>query len=131
MAKAAYTTKNIGHYGLSYEHYTHFTSPIRRYPDVLVHRLLLHCLLKEKPRYSNDELEELCKQSSLMERQSQKAEREAIKYKQVEYLSSRIGEQYEGVISGVIARGFFVELADNKCEGMVTLNNTDENFVFD
>ena len=131
MAKAVYTTKNIGHYGLAYEHYTHFTSPIRRYPDVLVHRLLLQNLLKERPRYTNDELEELCNHSSLMERNSQKAEREAIKYKQVEYLSTRIGETYEGIISGVIARGFFVELVDNKCEGMVPVNAMDEDFVFD
>jgi ribonuclease R len=131
MAKAIYTTKNIGHYGLAYEHYTHFTSPIRRYPDVLVHRLLLQTLLKEKPRYTNDELEELCKQSSLMERQAQKAEREAIKYKQVEYLSTRIGEQFDGIISGVIAKGFFVELVANKCEGMVSVYGADEDFAFD
>ena len=131
MAKAAYTTKNIGHYGLAFEYYTHFTSPIRRYPDVLVHRLLLQTLLKERPRYTNDELEELCKTSSLMERQAQKAEREAIKYKQVEYLSSRIGQQFDGIISGVIARGFFVELIENKCEGMVSVFGADEDFVFD
>lgn len=131
MAKAVYTTKNIGHYGLAYDHYTHFTSPIRRYPDVLVHRLLLQTLLKDRPRYTSEELEDLSKQSSLMERQSQKAEREAIKYKQVEYLSTRIGEVYEGIISGVIARGFFVELVENKCEGMVALVNMQEDFVYD
>lgn len=131
MAKAVYTTKNIGHYGLAFEHYTHFTSPIRRYPDVLVHRLLLSTLLKEKPRYSNVELEELCQSSSLMERNAQKAEREAIKYKQVEYLSSRIGEKYKGIISGVIARGFFVELLDNKCEGMVNVHDMDEDYIYD
>jgi len=131
MAKAAYTTKNIGHYGLAYEHYTHFTSPIRRYPDVLVHRLLLQTLLKERAVYTDDELEDLCNQSSLMERQAQKSEREAIKYKQVEYLSKRIGEQFEGVISGVIARGFFVELIDNRCEGMVNLDRQTEDFVYD
>lgn len=131
MAKAAYTTKNIGHYGLAYEHYTHFTSPIRRYPDVLVHRLLLQTLLKERAVYTDEELEDLCNQSSLMERQAQKSEREAIKYKQVEYLSKRIGEQFEGVISGVIARGFFVELIDNRCEGMVNLDRQTEDFVYD
>lgn len=131
MAKAAYTTKNIGHYGLAYEHYTHFTSPIRRYPDVLVHRLLLQTLLKERAVYTDEELEDLCNQSSLMERQAQKSEREAIKYKQVEYLSKRIGEQFEGVISGVIARGFFVELIDNRCEGMVNLDRHTEDFVYD
>jgi ribonuclease R len=131
MAKAAYTTKNIGHYGLAYEHYTHFTSPIRRYPDVLVHRLLLQTLLKERAVYTDEELEDLCNQSSLMERQAQKSEREAIKYKQVEYLSKRIGEQFEGVVSGVIARGFFVELIDNRCEGMVNLDRQTEDFVYD
>ncbi|MEZ4978753.1 MAG: ribonuclease R [Chitinophagales bacterium] len=131
MAKAAYSTSNIGHYGLAYEFYTHFTSPIRRYPDVLVHRLLLQTLMKNKPLYSKDELEELCKQSSLMERQAQKAEREAIKYKQVEYLSSRIGQQFSGIISGVIARGFFVELDENKCEGFVSLQNFNEDFLYD
>lgn len=131
MAKAAYTTKNIGHYGLAYEHYTHFTSPIRRYPDVLVHRLLLQTLLKERPIYTDQELEELCNQSSLMERQSQKAEREAIKYKQVEYLSKYVGEEFDGVISGVIARGFFVELIENRCEGMVNLDQHMEDYVYD
>ncbi|MCB9256852.1 MAG: ribonuclease R [Chitinophagales bacterium] len=131
MAKAAYSTSNIGHYGLAYEFYTHFTSPIRRYPDVLVHRLLLQTLMKNKPLYSKDELEELCKQSSLMERQAQKAEREAIKYKQVEYLSTRIGQQFSGIISGVIARGFFVELDENKCEGFVSLQNFNEDFLYD
>ena len=131
MAKAAYSTKNIGHYGLAYEHYTHFTSPIRRYPDVLVHRLLLQTLMKDKPRYTNTELEDLCNSSSLMERQAQKAEREAIKYKQVEYLSTRIGQEFKGIISGVIAKGFFVELIENKCEGMVSLYDFEEDFVYD
>lgn len=131
MAKAAYSTKNIGHYGLSYPHYTHFTSPIRRYPDVLVHRLLLQTLMKDKPRYTNVELEDLCNSSSLMERQAQKAEREAIKYKQVEFLSSRIGQQFKGIISGVIGKGFFVELVDNKCEGMVSIYDFEEDFVYD
>lgn len=131
MAKAAYSTGNIGHYGLAYEFYTHFTSPIRRYPDVLVHRLLLQTLMKDKAVYTKEELDELCKQSSLMERQAQKAEREAIKYKQVEYLSTRIGQQYTGIISGVIARGFFVELEENKCEGFVSLQNLNEDFLFD
>ena len=131
MAKAEYTTKNIGHYGLAFDHYTHFTSPIRRYPDILVHRLLLSTLLHEKPRYNAVELEELCKQSSLMERSAQKAEREAIKYKQVEYLSTKIGEKFKGVISGVIARGFFVELIANKCEGMVAVTGMDEDFTFE
>jgi len=131
MAKAAYSTKNIGHYGLAYDYYTHFTSPIRRYPDVLVHRLLLQTLTKDKPRYTNVELEELCNSSSLMERQAQKAEREAIKYKQVEFLSSRIGHEFKGIISGVIPKGFFVELIENKCEGMVSIYDFSEDFVYE
>lgn len=131
MAKAEYTIKNIGHYGLGFEYYTHFTSPIRRYPDVLVHRILLQMLLKERPSYTKNELDELCKSSSLMERQAQKAEREAIKYKQVEYLSKYVGKEFEGVISGVISRGFFVELNANKCEGFVSLNEMNEDFIFD
>lgn len=131
MAKAEYTTKNIGHYGLGFEYYTHFTSPIRRYPDVLVHRILMQMLLKEKPFYTVNELEELCKSSSMMERQAQKAEREAIKYKQVEYLSKYVGEEFDGVISGVIVKGFFVELIANKCEGFVSLQNMKEDFIFD
>lgn len=131
MAKAEYTTKNIGHYGLSYEYYTHFTSPIRRYPDVLVHRILLERMLKEKPNYSKSELEELCRTSSMMERKAQSSEREAIKYKQVEFLLNKVGEQFDGVISGVIARGFFVEMIDNKCEGFVSLSDFDENFIFE
>ncbi len=91
----------------------------------------MQTLLKERAVYTDEELEDLCNQSSLMERQAQKSEREAIKYKQVEYLSKRIGEQFEGVISGVIARGFFVELIDNRCEGMVNLDRQTEDFVYD
>lgn len=131
MAKAEYTTKNIGHYGLAFEHYTHFTSPIRRYPDVLVHRLLLERMLKEKPHYSRAELEELCRTSSMMERKAQSAEREAIKYKQVEYLLNKVGQQFDGIISGVISRGFFVEMFENKCEGFVSLSDFDENYIFE
>jgi ribonuclease R len=131
MAKAEYTTKNIGHYGLAFEHYTHFTSPIRRYPDVLVHRLLLERMLKEKPHYSRGELEELCRTSSAMERKAQSAEREAIKYKQVEYLLNKVGQQFDGIISGVVGRGFFVEMFENKCEGFVSLSEFDENFIFE
>lgn len=131
MAKAAYTIKNIGHYGLAFEHYTHFTSPIRRYPDVLVHRLLLNTLMKNRPVYTKQELEDLCKQSSIMERQAQKAEREGIKYKQVEYMSKRIGEEFDGVVSGVISRGFFVEIPENACEGMISLYDLDEDLVYD
>jgi ribonuclease R len=131
MAKAEYTTKNIGHYGLAYNHYTHFTSPIRRYPDVLVHRLLLERMLKEKPHYNKMELEELCRISSMMERKAQSAEREAIKYKQVEFLLNKVGQEFDGIITGVISRGFFVEMLENKCEGFVSLSEFDETFLFE
>lgn len=131
MAKAEYTTKNIGHYGLAFEYYTHFTSPIRRYPDVLVHRLLIEKMMKQKPFYTGEELEELCQQSSMMERKAQSAEREGIKYKQVEFLQDKIGQEFEGVISGVISRGLFVELTANKCEGFASLSEFDDDFIYE
>lgn len=122
MSKAYYTTKNIGHYGLAFEHYSHFTSPIRRYPDLLVHRILENVLTKQKPPYDQGSLEEMCGHCSLQERNAMSAERESVKYKQVEYMSERIGEEFDGIISGVIARGIFVELVDNKCEGFIPEN---------
>ncbi|MGB0885140.1 MAG: ribonuclease R [Chitinophagales bacterium] len=130
MAKAVYTTKNIGHYGLAFDFYTHFTSPIRRYPDVLVHRLLANQVHKEKNFYDKEELEEILQQASIMEKKAQQSERSAIKYKQVEYIKDFIGETFEGVISGVINKGFFVELVENKCEGFVPLYQLDEEFIF-
>jgi len=132
MAKAAYTTKNIGHYGLAMEYYTHFTSPIRRYPDVLVHRLTFELLTGSKHFPDKNDLEARCKNSSLMERKAMDAEREATKYKQIEYLSDKEGEIFEGIISGVTPRGVFVELVSNKCEGMVSteLLGT-EDFIFE
>lgn len=131
MAKASYTTKNIGHYGLAFDFYTHFTSPIRRYPDVLVHRLLANMAHNEKNIYLKEELEELLQHASLMEKKAQSSERSATKYKQVEYLQKHIGETFEGIISGVINRGFFVELTANKCEGFVPLYQLDEEFLYD
>lgn len=133
MAKAQYTTDNIGHFGLAFEYYTHFTSPIRRYPDVLVHRILESVLEdRRQPTYMKDELESLCRHSSDGERAALEAEREAIKYKQVEYLSDKVGMEFNGIITGVISRGFFVELDENKCEGMVSIDElTDENYAFD
>ncbi len=133
MAKAEYTTGNIGHYGLAMEYYTHFTSPIRRYPDVLVHRLLENLLAgKNDLIIDKDELESRCKNSSLMERKAMDAEREAVKYKQIEFLQDKIGGEFDGIITGVIARGIFVEMTDNKCEGMVSTEWLgDEDFEFE
>jgi len=131
MAKAIYTTKNIGHYGLGFEYYTHFTSPIRRYPDVMVHRLLQHYLDGGKSP-DIDKLEEQCKHSSDMEKLAAEAERSSIKYKQVQYLQDKIGEEFDGIISGVTEWGIFVELKENHCEGMVRLRELqDDNYYFD
>lgn len=118
MPKAIYTTDHNGHYGLGFEYYTHFTSPIRRYPDVMVHRLLDARLNKET--YSNQkELENLCKHSSDMERMAAEAERASVKFKQVEFMSDKIGQEFDGVISGVTEWGIYVEIIENKCEGMI------------
>ena len=121
MAKAIYTTENIGHYGLGFEHYCHFTSPIRRYPDVLVHRILLECL--NGNIVPDKKLEAKCKHSSERERGAMDAERAGNKYKQVEYMKNYLGEEFEGVISGVAAFGFWVETIDHKCEGLVSINS--------
>ena len=132
MAKAEYTTKNIGHYGLAMEFYTHFTSPIRRYPDVLVHRLVYEELTGRDHELSVEDLNEACRNSSLMERKAMEAEREATKYKQVEFLEDKVGQEFDGIISGLIARGIFVEMTENKCEGMVALDDMgDDDYVYD
>lgn len=133
MAKAAYSTHNIGHYGLAFTHYTHFTSPIRRYPDVMVHRILNQYLTDKTTLNRNlDELEKKCEHTSIMERKAMEAERESVKYKQVEYLSERLGQEFEGVISGVANFGFWVELSDNKCEGLVRISSViDDTYFFD
>ena len=127
MAKAVYTTTNIGHYGLGFEYYTHFTSPIRRYPDMMVHRLLDRYLNGGRSVNLN-KLEDLCKHSSNMEQLAANAERSSIKYKQVEYLSDHLGEIYDGVISGVTEWGLYVELDDNKCEGLVPVRDLDNDY---
>ncbi|NCI50171.1 ribonuclease R [Sediminibacterium roseum] len=119
MAKAIYTTENIGHYGLAFEHYCHFTSPIRRYPDVMVHRVL-QSILEEKPMVDK-KMEEKCKHSSERERAAMECERAGNKYKQVEFLQKHIGEVFEGVVSGVASFGFFVETVEHKCEGLVSV----------
>jgi ribonuclease R len=131
MPKAIYTTKNVGHYGLGFEYYTHFTSPIRRYPDVMVHRLLEARLNGEQ--YSNrEELEMLCKHSSEMEKLAAEAERASIKYKQVEYMSDKVGQIFKGTISGVTEWGIFVEIVENRCEGLVRSREmNDDAYIFD
>jgi ribonuclease R len=129
MAKAEYSTHNIGHYGLAFPYYTHFTSPIRRYPDLMVHRLLQQYLDK-KPSASESEYEEKCKHASEMERKAVEAERASIKYKQAEYMSDKIGQEFDGLISGVSKYGIFVEIKSNKCEGMVRLSELEDDFYY-
>lgn len=127
MAKATYTTDNIGHYGLGFDYYTHFTSPIRRYPDMMVHRLLEKYLAGGRS-VNLEKLEEQCKHSSEMEQLAANAERASIKYKQVEYMSDRLGQEYDGVISGVTEWGLYVELDENKCEGLVPIRDLADDF---
>ena len=127
MAKAEYSPDNIGHYGLAFEYYTHFTSPIRRYSDVLVHRILAKNLTADK-RVKKADLEQQCQRISKQERKAMDSERESIKYFQAVYLSDHVGETYEGRISGVIDMGLFVELIANKCEGMIRFDTFNESF---
>lgn len=133
MAKAVYSTKNIGHFGLGFKHYTHFTSPIRRYPDVIVHRLLLEFLEKRKIDKQHWSMyEKISMESSQREKEAADAERSSIKYKQVEYMSTRIGQKFEGVITGVTEWGLYVEEKNTKCEGMISVRDlSDDFYVFD
>ena len=124
MAKAIYSTKNVGHYGLAFDFYSHFTSPIRRYPDVLTHRLLMRVLEGDFPLESERGLfEKLCMQASRREKEASDAERGSIKYKQVEYMSYRVGEEFDGMVTGVSEWGIFVEEKKSKCEGMIRLRD--------
>ncbi|MDD4458412.1 MAG: ribonuclease R [Proteiniphilum sp.] len=127
MSKAIYSTKNVGHYGLAFDYYTHFTSPIRRYPDMMVHRLLEHYLAEGKS-VNQGELEEECKHCSQMEQVAANAERDSIKYKQVEFMADKIGRVYDGVISGITEWGLYVEINENKCEGMIPIRELDDDF---
>lgn len=130
MAKAEYSTRNIGHYGLGFDFYTHFTSPIRRYPDVMVHRLLERYLAGGRS-VDPVKYEEMCKHASDMETRAANAERASIKYKQVEFMQDRVGEVFKGVISGVTEWGLYVEL-ENKIEGMIPISEIDDDFyIFD
>lgn len=132
MAKAIYTTQNIGHYGLAFDYYTHFTSPIRRYPDTMVHRLLDRYLNNGGRSVPGVQYEEYCKHCSEMEQTAAQAERASIKYKQAEYLKDRLGEVFEGTVSGVSEWGFYVELTDNMCEGLVPVRDLkDDHYVYD
>lgn len=127
MAKAIYTTVNIGHYGLAFDYYTHFTSPIRRYPDMMVHRLLDRYIAGGRA-VNEIKLEDECEHSSSMEQLASNAERASIKYKQVEYLGERLGNVYEGVISGVTEWGIYVEIDENKCEGLVAIRDLEDDY---
>ncbi|MDR1225705.1 MAG: ribonuclease R [Prevotellaceae bacterium] len=129
MAKAVYSTKNVGHYGLAFDYYTHFTSPIRRYPDMMVHRLLQR-YLEGGSSANAEEYEALCKHSSQREQLAADAERASIKYKMAEYMQDKIGMEYDGVISGVTDRGIYVEINENKIEGMVMLRTLKQDFFY-
>ena len=128
MQKARYSVHNIGHYGLGFDYYTHFTSPIRRYPDMMVHRLLTKYLDEHGRSVSEKKYEALCEHSSAMEQLAANAERASVKYKQVEFMQEHVGQIYDGVISGVTEWGLYVELNENKCEGMIPIRDLDDDY---
>lgn len=127
MAKAKYTTETMGHFGLAFSHYTHFTSPIRRYPDMMVHRMLLH-YLSDGESLSEVTYEKKCQHSSQMEKRAADAERASIKYKQVEYMETMINKEFDGIVAGVTEWGIFVEISSTKCEGMVRLSDLKDDY---
>ena len=133
MAKAVYSTNNIGHYGLAMKYYTHFTSPIRRYPDMAVHRLLTrYADPKNLKTIDTTDYDTICKHSSDMEQLAAQAERASIKYKQIEFMTDKIGKVYDGVISGISTWGIYVEIKENKCEGMVYIRDLEDDiYVYD
>ena len=132
MSKAVYSTDNVGHYGLAFDYYTHFTSPIRRYADLVVHRSLIDFLDGQKISTDSNHLNHICNHISKMEKQAVDAERASIKYMQVKFLSKFIGDTFEGTISGLTEWGMYVELSENKCEGMISLKSmSDDQYFFD
>ena len=133
MAKAIYSTKNIGHFGLAFEYYTHFTSPIRRYPDLMIHRILEKNLTGEKIAQNEmAKFQKICDEASEKEVAASQAERESIRYKQVEFMQEKVGQEFDGVISGVTEWGIYVEEPSTKAEGMVRLKNmTDDSYSLD
>lgn len=130
MAKAIYSTVNIGHYGLAFPYYTHFTSPIRRYPDLLVHRLVERYLIENQSSVDKEEYEDLCFHASEMEKRAAEMERDSVKYKQAEYLQDQIGKVFDGLISGISKWGIYVELKDSKCEGLIKYADINDDFYY-
>ena len=131
MAKASYETENIGHYGLAFDYYSHFTSPIRRYADLVVHRILQEELTTKQHRYGS-QLNDICKHISKNERKASEAERESTKYFQTLFVSDHVGETFEGTISGIADHGLFVRMDENHCEGMVPMMDIPgDRFYFD